>query len=52
MFGINNTGVVLGLGFTLCGALICIIYGIKNWNTGNSNENETENSQNQTAEKK
>jgi len=40
MFGLDGFGVPLGLALTLASALICIVYGIKNWNRGFLNDDE------------
>ncbi|MFI4913232.1 MAG: symporter small accessory protein [Sedimentisphaeraceae bacterium JB056] len=34
MFGINSVGVVLAYGLAVISTLLCVIYGIINWNKG------------------
>lgn len=40
MFGLEGYGVIAGFVLTLLSTLLCIIYGVKNWNRGHLEENE------------
>ena len=45
MFGLEGFGVMLGFVLTLLSALLCIIYGIRNWNRGYLDESEADRKQ-------
>lgn len=40
MFGLEGFGVIAGFVLTLLSSLLCIVYGVKNWNRGHLDENE------------
>ncbi|MEI7904596.1 MAG: symporter small accessory protein [Candidatus Firestonebacteria bacterium] len=39
MFGFEGTGVLLAYVLTILAAILCIVYGIVNWNKSGENEN-------------
>lgn len=45
MFGLEGMGVVIGFALTLLCTLLCITYGIKNWNRGYMDESEDQQKQ-------
>lgn len=40
MFGLDGFGVPLGFGLTVLSALVCVAYGVINWNQGRIGEQE------------
>jgi hypothetical protein len=50
MLGLDGVAVPLGLVLTLLSTLLCIIYGLKNWNRGYVTEEELQQEQSWKAE--
>ena len=40
MLGINDTWVMLAYGLCIASSLLCVIYGLINWNRGDDSVNE------------
>lgn len=52
MFGLDGLGVPAGFALTVLSALLCICYGVKNWNRGHLTDQEARQKQDWVAEEK